>query len=104
MRNAVVALCFAAALCSMCQAQRSAKDRVEQALSWLPADTETVVVANGPFTMPPFRQEGGQQQDQELSVAELREELEISVALVRFGAVGGLLQKYLNGQRIELAI
>jgi hypothetical protein len=116
MQKAVVALCFAAACSSLCTAQGKAtgkaagkaatparsSSKVQQALSWLPADTEVVLVTNTPFQMPAYNQESSGQ-SQEIPIAELREQFEV-LPLERFGAVGGLVQKYLKGQRVELAI
>ncbi len=73
--------------------------RVKQVLSWMPADTETILVMAAPFAMPRFKP-NDEQRSRETS---LDEEFEL-LPLVRFEVKGGLLQNYLLGERIELAI
>jgi hypothetical protein len=73
--------------------------RVRQVLSWLPADTETILVANTPFAMPLFKPDDDQQSHE----TSLDERFEL-LPLDRFALKDGLLQNYLVGERIELAI
>jgi hypothetical protein len=77
--------------------------RVGQVLSWLPADTETILVANKPFAMPRFKGADDSRPDSEISLADLTETFEL-LPLSLFGLKNGLLQNYLMGQRVEIAI
>ena len=73
---------------------------IRQALSWLPSDTETIWVAAGPFAMPPFKEPDQENQD---SGTPVTERLELA-ALDLYGLKHGLLQNYLAGQTVKLAI
>jgi hypothetical protein len=76
----------------------------EQALSWLPSDTETVTVANGPFVMPDLKPQadethgGGESDDYEV------ERTFKSIALGLFGFKDGLLAKHFTGAKILLGM
>jgi hypothetical protein len=73
------------------------------ALSWLPADTETLIVANGPFLMPRSFAANDETQNRSISRNELIKEFEeLPIDLV--GLEKGLLEKYLNGREIALAM
>jgi hypothetical protein len=74
---------------------------VEQALSWLPADTETVMAANGPFVLPNLNQEAEE--------AGVNEPDEISgtfqmFPLGLFSFDKGILGKYFKGEKVLLAL
>jgi hypothetical protein len=75
---------------------------VAKALSWLPADTETVVAANGPFLL------GDLNPDADTAQHGLKTDREIedafkSLPLALLGFRHGLLGKYLEHERVLLA-
>jgi len=76
--------------------------RVEQAFSWLPADTETILVANKPFAMPRFKPDDSQP-EREKTLADLPEAFEL-LPLSLFELKDGLLQNYLAVQTVEIAV
>jgi hypothetical protein len=51
--------------------------RIGQVFSWLPADTETILVANQPFAMPAFKHYDADEPSRETSLAELTERFEL---------------------------
>jgi hypothetical protein len=75
---------------------------VEQALSWLPADTETAMAANGPFSLPDLNPEEnnptGHRDSDEIG------EIFKSVPVGLFGFKKGLMGKYLKNEKILLAL
>jgi len=72
------------------------------ALSWLPADTETLIVANGPFSMPSPDTKTDETRSRLLSNEELSQQFEVlPIGLV--GLPEGLLKK-LNGRKVALAM
>ena len=75
---------------------------VQQALSWLPADTETVTAANGPFPLPELNREAAETSNTEESedIASLFRSLPIGL----FGFQKGVLGNYFKGEKIDLAI
>lgn len=76
----------------------------EQALGWLPADTETIVVANGPFAIPsPTKDELGDDESKSLSAGEVQSLFQ-SFAMPLTGTKDGLLGKYLEGRTAVLAV
>jgi hypothetical protein len=77
--------------------------RIAQVLSWLPADTETIFVANQPFAMPGFKPNDADEPSRELSPAELIERFEL-LPLSLFELRDGLLQNFLIGQKVEVAM
>jgi hypothetical protein len=111
-RRATFALCVCVAATVMpCRAQeRNAKkaaappsEEFSQILSWLPADTETIVVANGPFSLPDLSP-----RDEELppiveSVDDLKEDFE-ALPLALLGFKSDLLANRLQGQKVTFAI
>lgn len=75
---------------------------LSKALSWLPADTETLIVANGPFLIPPPETEVDEDRTRLLSKEEIDEKFEaLPTALV--GLPEGLLKK-LNGRKAAFAM
>jgi hypothetical protein len=76
---------------------------VQQVLSWLPADTETVIAANGPFLLPKLKQEGRGTVGLEKSDQEIENTFK-DLTLGLFGFKDGILEKYFNGEKILLAI
>jgi len=106
-RKALLSICLAAGSSAVCTAQTSPlvpgslPAKVAQVLSWLPADTETILVANKPFAMPRFKPDDSGS-DHETSTADLIETFEL-LPLSLFELKAGLLQNYLMGQRVELA-
>jgi len=76
---------------------------VEQALSWLPADTETVVAANGPFLLPELKPGADQTQSAEQSDHEVEDTFK-SLPLGLLGFKHGLLVKYLKDEMVLLAL
>lgn len=102
---------FAAAFWAFeCNAQsdvarpRAGDSRVSfsKAISWLPADTETLIVANGPFSIPPPESETDEARNRPLSKDEINEMFEaLPVGLV--GLPEGLIEK-LNGRKAAFAM
>jgi hypothetical protein len=76
---------------------------LERVLSWLPADTETLQVANGPFWMSSFRIGQLDDSNHEVTIEELQKHFE-GLALGLFGSSKGLLEKRLEGKKVLFAI
>lgn len=75
---------------------------LSKALSWLPADTETLIVANGPFSIPQPKTETDESRTRVLPKKEINEMFEaLPTALV--GLPEGLIQK-LNGRKAAFAM
>jgi len=71
----------------------------KQVLSWLPADTETLLTANGPFHLPNFQVRREDYADHKLQAQELRQAFQgLTVGLFAFG--NGGLGKRLEGKKI----
>jgi hypothetical protein len=73
------------------------------ALSWLPADTETLIVANGPFVMPQRQNAEEETKSRLLSLKEIRETFE-SLPLGLVGLQQGALEKKFTGREVAFAI
>jgi hypothetical protein len=73
------------------------------ALSWLPADTETLIVANGPFVMPQRQNAEDDTKSRLLSLKEIRETFE-SLPLGLVGLQQGVLEKKFNRREVAFAI
>ena len=110
--RAILALCAAAILASTCLAQEGKSKKAaappseefSQILSWLPADTETIVVANGPFSMPDLIPPDSQEVPPLVeSVDDLKEDFE-ALPLGLLGFKSDLLSSRLQGQKINFAI
>jgi hypothetical protein len=76
---------------------------VQQALSWFPADTETVTAASGPFPLPDLKREGGEESRSKESNDEVAE-LFRGMSLSLFGFQQGMFGKYFKDAKIELAM
>jgi len=71
----------------------------KQVLSWLPADTETLLTAKGPFHLPNFQVRREDYADHKLQAQELRQAFQgLTVGLFAFG--NGGLGKRLEGKKI----
>jgi hypothetical protein len=77
-------------------------EEVQQVLAWLPADTETVVVANGPFSLPDLGTRDEETPGVE-SFFDLEENFE-ALPLGLFGFKGQILSSRLLGQKVAFAI
>ena len=108
-RKALLSICFVAGSGAVCAAQTippvpgPLPASIGRVLSWLPTDTETIVVANTSFALPRFKHQRAAEPFSETSLAELIEMFEL-LPLSLFGLKDGLLQNYLSGQRVEIAI
>jgi hypothetical protein len=71
-------------------------------LGWLPADTETVAVANYRSTIPKLKTPKDDEKNREVAPRQLRE-LGIMLALSNFGAKDDLILKVLRGTTLTLA-
>ena len=106
-RFALVLLCIVGAVLTGVSAYRlnpapyTAGD-LTKIMSWLPADTETVTVARGPFVFPSMVFENDAK-DRAISDKELAQDFEeLPLTLLRLK--NGLLSKHLQGKRIALAL
>jgi hypothetical protein len=72
-------------------------------LSWLPPDTETLQVANGPFLMSNFVIGGPEDKDHEITSGELEKQFE-GLTLSLFNSGRGILEKHLDGKKVLFAI
>lgn len=75
----------------------------QQALTWFPADTETVIAANGPFLMPDLKRDSDETKSGEDTNQEIEGELR-SFPIELFGFQNGLLAKHFKGQQILLGM
>ena len=76
---------------------------LEQLMPWLPADTETVTVARGPFALAGSASGENETRDRVISDKNLSRNFE-ELPLALLGLKNGLLAKRLEGKRIDLAI
>jgi hypothetical protein len=76
---------------------------LEKVLSWLPPDTETLEVANGPFWMSNF--DTGKQEDKnhEITAEDLEKQFE-GLTLSLFNSGKGLLEKHLDRKKVLFAL
>jgi hypothetical protein len=82
-------------------------EQLERVLSWLPADTESISVAQGPFTLtiPPAESWTPQTWDPNRAVTDQQLAVEFeSVPLTLFSFDKGSFLKRFEGQRVELAV
>jgi hypothetical protein len=100
-RKALLSICLAVGSSAACRAQSTGP--VAQVLSWLPEDTETILVANKPFAMPRSKEPDDSQPERERTLADLPEAFEL-LPLSLFELKDGLLQNYLAGQTVEIAV
>jgi hypothetical protein len=108
-RGAILTLCVCVAAATACHAQeRNAKkaappsEELQQILAWFPPDTETILVANGPFSFPDLSPREGPPALLE-SVDDLKEDFE-GLPLAPFGFKTDLLANRLQGQKVEFAV
>jgi hypothetical protein len=76
-------------------------DDIDAVLSWLPTDTETITVANGPFWMSNFQL--GEEQQRVVSKQNLEKYFQ-SLTLGSFNFKESLVEKHFEGQKISLAV
>ena len=75
---------------------------VQRVLSWLPADTETLLVANGPFWMSSFQTEQDHS-DHQMQPQDIQKAFQ-QLTLGLFALKNGVLEKRLEGKKILLAV
>jgi hypothetical protein len=103
------ALALVTANCNAQSASRSpvvsnSRQALLSALSWLPADTETLLVANGPFSMPPISgDDDDEKRDRVVSQKELRAQFQ-ALPISLFGLNSHLLQSRMVGREITIAL
>lgn len=76
---------------------------LNRVLSWLPPDTETLLVANGPFWMSNFRTGEDESRNSRVTTEELARGFE-GLTLALFDAKNGILEKHLKGKKILFAM
>jgi hypothetical protein len=83
----------------------SARTKVDfvHVLSWLPADTETLLVANGPFWMSNFQIGGEDYRSHEVSREELEKYFE-GWTLALFNSKNYALEKHLEGKKVLFSV
>jgi len=104
-------LFFAVVIVSCCTGQKAAGGSsairngidLKRVLSWLPPDTETLQVANGPFWMSNFVIGGQEDKNHEITTEELEKEFE-GLTLSLFNSGKGLLEKHLDGKKALFAL
>lgn len=80
-----------------------ASEDLARVISWLPADTETITVARGPFVLATSTLGQNEGKDRAISDKELAGNFEeLPLALLQFK--NGLLAKHLEGKAINLAL
>lgn len=78
---------------------------LNRVLSWLPADTETLLVANGPFWMSNFRIAGEDDKNRRTTSEELEKQFEgLTLGLFNFSLTNSLLEKHLEGKKVLFAL
>lgn len=101
-----LALCTASrpsALVAQEAAQKVGPVDLQEALSWLPEDTETITVARGPFVVPNSQARPDEDENRTMTELELTEFFE-TLPISLFGFKDGLLRPRLKGKRMLLAI
>ena len=78
-------------------------DSVDAALSWLPADTETVTVSNGPFWMSNFQLSDKEEQERSISVQNLEKGFQ-GWTLGLFNLESSGLERHLERQKLLFAV
>ena len=81
----------------------SRKVDFEHVLAWLPSDTETLLVANGPFWMSNFQIGQEVYTNHEVTSEELEKYFE-GMTLQLFNSRNGLLEKHLRGKKVLVAL
>jgi len=109
--NLLLSWCLAVICGTGCTNQKACTDPssvravigVQRVLSWLPADTETLLVANGPFWMSNFQIGGEDTQNREVPSRELEKHFE-GLTLALFNFRNGVLEKHLEGKKVLFAV
>jgi hypothetical protein len=104
-------LCFALIVIAGCTGQKTGADSIgirgqldlKRVVSWLPADTETLQVANGPFWLSNIVVEQHEYKNQEVTTEKLEKQFE-SLTLGLFGSANGILEKHLEGRNVLFAL
>ncbi len=104
-------LLFAVVIVAGCTGQKTAGGSsaiggqidLKRVLSWLPPDTETLQVANGPFWMSNFVIGGQEDKNHEVTAEELEKQFE-GLTLGLFNSGKGLLEKHLDGKKVLFAL
>ena len=104
-------LCFTFIFSTGCTGRKTSADSnairdsidLKRVLSWLPADTETVSVANGPFWMSNFQIGQDDYKNRELTTEELKKHFE-GLTLQLFNSGKGLLEKNLEHEKVLFAL
>jgi hypothetical protein len=79
------------------------QSNLNQVLSWLPADTETILVANGPFAWAPKALSDGPPSQERLTATELETQSRtFPLALLSFKSGG--IGEFINGKTVSLAV
>jgi len=76
---------------------------LEKVLSWFPADTETLQVANGPLWMSNFMIGQHDYKNHEIKSEELEKQFD-GLTLGLFGSGKGVLERHLEGQQVLFAL
>ncbi|SRR6266480_61294 len=77
---------------------------LKRVLSWLPADTESLLVANGPFWISTFRIGQERYQNRKATNEELEKHFEgLTLDLFNFSSGKSLLEKHLEGKKVLFA-
>ncbi len=105
-RGQIAYLCAALALTAACQNIKeairlkgsSSSIAIQNVLTWLPADTETLIVANGPFWMSNFVVGGNQAFNREITAQDLEKYFQLWT-LRGFAVLG----KTIDRERVVLA-
>src|SRR5947209_1051641 len=103
--RSALALAFAVWFCTnICAAQQAPRRvTVSQVLSWLPADTEAVIGASGPFLFPDLAAISAPTSG-ELSTTELAVRTQFNLPLFLFQFKNGGLKESLKNKKVALAI
>jgi hypothetical protein len=107
----LLASCAAISCCGGCKTEGMKTDsssarataEFQHVLSWLPADTETLLVANGPFWMSDFQIGGDEYKNHEVPREELEKHFE-GLTLTLFNSRNQVLEKHLARKKVLLAV
>lgn len=78
-------------------------EEIQRVLSWLPADTETVIGANGPFVLPDTTAEVNETENGKSSDQEIEEEFR-GIPLGLFSYKKDIFAKHFKGEKVLLGI
>jgi hypothetical protein len=76
---------------------------LDRVLFWLPPDTETLLVANGPFWMSNFRTGEDESRNSRVTAEALAKGFE-GMTLALFNTKNGILEKHLDGEKVLFAM